>query len=80
MDEQIGDDGWQEMPETSQRVLTRAVVADDGYSIRLVLYRADEVAVIVPLDVSAAIGLAGRLIDSGSRHLQPSQPPPPPAG
>jgi hypothetical protein len=31
MDEQV-DDGWQEMPETPQRVSTsaRAVVADDG--------------------------------------------------
>src|SRR4051794_23593144 len=42
---------------------------DTGRSIRLVVYRGESVVAIVPLDVVAAIGLAGRLIEATRRHL-----------
>ena len=62
-------DRWQ-----PPNISTRAVVADDGHTIRLVTYRGDAVAAVVVLDAAGAIGLAGRLIEAGHRRLQPSPP------
>jgi len=49
--------------------------ADDGQTIRLVVYRGEGVAAVVVLDPARAIGLAGRLIEAGHRHLEQTQPP-----
>jgi hypothetical protein len=60
-------------------ISTRAVVADDGHAIRLVVYRGDAVAAVVVLDAAGAIGLAGRLIEAGHRRLDRPEPPAPAA-
>ena len=56
---------------------TRAVLADDAHQMRLVVYRGNEIAAVVPLDAVRAIGLAGRLIEAAERRLSSSLPRPP---
>jgi hypothetical protein len=66
---------WQPAAAISER----AVVADDGHTIRLVIYRGEAIAAVVVLDPARAIGLAGRLIEAGHRRLERPEPPPPAA-
>lgn len=46
----------------------RAVVADDGETIALGIYRGPETVAVVPLDASRALILAAKLLDAGLRH------------
>jgi hypothetical protein len=51
----------------------RAVVADDGRTIRLTFYAEDGAACGLELDPAYAVALAGRLIDAASvRMLRPN--------
>lgn len=59
----------------------RAIISDDGCSIRATLYRGSSALAVVVLDPAAAVRLAGRLIEAAAWRLDaargaPDTPPP----
>ncbi|HEV2336089.1 MAG TPA: hypothetical protein VGS13_11365, partial [Stellaceae bacterium] len=62
-------------PEPEGAADVRAVLTDDGQSIRLTLYSKAERLAVAVLDPAAALALAGGLLDAAQRRLTKLSPP-----